>query len=300
MIETLLVFFGNNLIEFMTSMLAIALTLRYVSFRHSIRDEGYFSNFTRELAATIDEDKVKNVDISDIELYLDDMLGRVGQRMPERNLRKELRRDKNKKRENIKGEAISLKEFVGSKHGLISNIQNESSVFKTSVPPDFSQLTERVMNEDENWSKLWGVIPIDGITRILDVLPNLFIVLGVFGTFIGISMALPEIAKIDFNDLESSGNTLSLFVVNVTFAMKTSIAGIFFSIILTLLNTIFPIEASRDATFEKVENVLEALWYHLQTDNKNRHIENELKNIREIFEDAVEFYKSDPDKKKSA
>ena len=300
MIEVLLTFFGNNLIELMTSMLLIALTLRYFSYRHSIRDEGYFSNFTRELAATIDEDKIKNVDIDDIELYLDDMFGRVGQRMPERNLRKELRRDKSIKSEKQRGEAISLKEFVGSKHGLISNIQNESSVFKTPVPPNFSQLTERVMNEDENWSKLWGVIPIDGITRTLDVLPSLFIVLGVFGTFIGISTALPEIAKIDFSNLESSGDTLSLFVVNVTFAMKTSIAGIFFSIILTLLNTISPIEASRDATFEKVENVLEALWYHMQTDNKNRQIENELKTIREIFEGVVDYYKSDQSNKKSA
>jgi hypothetical protein len=303
MVEALLSFFGENLIEVMTSIMLVALTLRWVSYRHSKRDEGYFSNFTRELAATIDEDKVKSVEIKDVGFYLDDLLGRVNKRLPDRNLRKELSRDNRPSEQESastkKGEAISLKEYVGSKHGLIANIQNESAVFKTSVPPNFTQLTDRVMSQDENWSKLWGVIPIDGVTRILDVLPTLFIVLGVFGTFIGISMALPEIANIDFSNLEASGETLSTFVVNVTFAMKTSIAGIFFSIVLTLLNTIFPVDASRELTFEKVENVLQALWYHLQTDNSNRTVENELKTIRGIFQELWDEH-NNKSKKKSA
>ena len=292
MIELILNFFGDNLIEVMSSMMIVALSLRWITYRHSKRDEGYFSNFTRELSSTISEDKVKNVRIDDVGYYLTELLGKVNNKLPERNLRKELARDvrdnKSRTKSAKKGEAISLKEYVGSKHGLIANIQNEESVFKTSVPPNFTQLTERVMNEDENWSKLWGVIPIDGVTRVLDVLPTLFIVLGVFGTFIGISMALPEIAKIDFNNLEASGETLSIFVVNVTFAMKTSIAGIFFSIILTLLNTIIPVDATREVTFEKVENVLQALWYHLQTDNSNRAVEDELKAIRELMQAALQ------------
>ena len=288
MIELILTFFGDNLIELMVGMIIIALGLRWFSYRHSKKDEGYFSHFTRELAATIDEDKVKNISIDDMDFYLDDLLGRVNQKLPERNLRSEMTR----KKSSSQNDSISLKEFVGSKHGLISNIQNESSVFKTSVPPNFSQVTERIMNEDESWSKLWGVIPIDGITRILDVLPTLFIVLGVFGTFIGISMALPEIANIDFSNLEASGETLSSFVVNVTFAMKTSIAGIFFSIILTLLNTLFPIDATREVTFEKVENVLQALWYHMQTDNNTRTMEKELKAIREILVLATKSHKA--------
>ncbi len=176
MIELILSFFGDNLIEVMSSIMSIALILRWISYRHSKRDEGYFSNFTRELVATIDEDKIKNIEIDDVGDYLDDLLGRVNKRLPERNLRKELRRDSIKK-----GEAISLKEYVGSKHGLIANIQNESPVFKSSVPPNFTQLTDRVMNQDESWAKLWGVIPIDGVPRILDVLATLVIDVGLFG-----------------------------------------------------------------------------------------------------------------------
>ena len=94
-------------------------------------------------------------------------------------------------------------------------------------------------------------------------------------------------AKMDFANLEESGKSLSQFVVNVTFAMKTSIAGIFFSIILTILNTIFPIEVTRDRTFDKVETVFQTLWYHLNTDQNKKSAENELPKIRKTMEDLL-------------
>lgn len=295
MIELILSFFGNFLIEFMTSMIAIALALRWISFRHSKRDEAYFSHFTRELNSTIGEDKTKGVKNEDAEIYLNDILGRVNKKLPDRNLRADLAKRSTGSDNQRSDGGLSLKDYVGSKHGMIASIQNETSVFSSKVAPDFTQLTDRVMNDDENWSKILGYIPIDGVTRILDVLPTMFIVLGVFGTFIGISQALPEIAKIDFNNLEASGQTLTQFVINVTFAMKTSIAGIFFSIILTLLNTLFPIEATREGTFEKVENALQVLWYHLQTDTKKISMDKEIKAMRESIEAILNFMKGDKD-----
>lgn len=283
MIEYLLEHFGIYLIEIMSFMLITALVFRWISYRHSKKDEVYFSHFTRELNATIEEDKAKGTKSQDMDLYLNNILGRVHQKLPERNLRKDLKHRGERKKRN--GE-ISLKEYLGSKHAMIASIQNESNVFSSNVPPDFSQLTERVMNEDEHWSKIFGFVPIDGISRTLDILPTLFIILGVFGTFIGISLALPQIARIDFSNLETSGQTLTDFVINVTFAMKTSIAGIFYSITLTLLNTIFPIDATREQTFEKVETSLQTLWYHLHTEQSKSAAEKELfeisKTLREI------------------
>jgi len=271
----------------MSAMMAIALAVRYFSFTHSKRDEGYFSHFTRELSATIDKDKVEGVEIGNIDEYLDDILTRVNQRLPDRNLRKEMSPRKRRKTDKNSRESLTLHNYISSKYGLISNIQNEGDVFKTSTPPDFFQLTDRVMNEDENWSKLFNFVPVDGVVRVLDMLPTLFIILGVFGTFIGISMALPEIANINFDNLESSGDTLSEFVVNVTYAMRTSIAGIFFSIVLTLLNTLFPIEATREKTFQKVETVFESLWYHVQTDKNELDQKQELQAIRKVMESLL-------------
>ena len=58
--------------------------------------------------------------------------------------------------------------------------------------------------------------PNENISRLIDILPGLFVVLGIFGTFIGISMALPKIAQMDFNNLEGSGAILTEFVLNVS------------------------------------------------------------------------------------
>lgn len=280
-IDLLLGFFANYLMEFMTVLLGLALAARYVSYRHSRVDEAYFSQFTRELAATLNEDKTKGSGYQDDkEDYLVNILARVNNKLPERSLRASI----SKSTRSFSKESTSLKDYIGSKHGLIASIQGESSVFNSSTPPNFDQLTDRIMNEDENWSKIFGVIPVDGVTRLLDVLPTLFIIFGVFGTFIGISMALPEIAKIDFASLENSGETLSQFVVNVTFAMQTSVIGIFYSISLTLLNTFFPVEASRAKTFEKVENMMQLLWYHIHADTveDQRILKNILKAIEEM------------------
>jgi hypothetical protein len=301
MVDLILQFFSNFLIEFMSLLLGVALSLRWFSYTHSKRDEAYFSHFTRELSSTINEDKQKNVSVSDVESYLINLLGRVNQKLPHRNLRADLSKRKEKMDipEENSPQSVSLREYVGSKHGLIASIQNETSVFNTKTPPNFGQLTERVMNEDDNWSKLFGFMPIDGVTRILDVLPTIFIVLGVFGTFIGISMALPEIAAIDFSNLEASGDTLSQFVLKVTFAMKTSIAGIFFSIILTFLNTLFPIEATRESTFDKVENVMQVLWYHVQKDSNKKKSEELLNDLSEKLGQIVELLGSGAFKKAS-
>ena len=83
---------------------------------------------------------------------------------------------------------------------------------------------------------------------------------GIFGTFIGISMALPKIALIDFSNMEASGQILQEFVLNIAFAMKTSIAGILFSLIMTVLNTLAPVGGLRDKTFKKLSTSFEEIW----------------------------------------
>lgn len=266
MVELILSFFGTYLLEFMTVLLTSALIFRYLAFRHSKDDEAYYSIFTRELDMCIDEDKSKGIKIERVEGYLSNILGRVNQKLPTNSLR--FSNNKNiTGRDKDVDERLSLGEYVGSKHGLIASIQGESSIFNCQVPPDFTELTDRIMNDDKNWTKLYGHIPIEGVSRMIDILPSLFIVFGVFGTFIGIAMALPEIANIDFNNLEGSSETLTRFVINVAFAMKTSIAGIFFSLILTFLNTFFPIQDMRERTFKKVETSMQILWYHIQNDD---------------------------------
>ena len=75
---------------------------------------------------------------------------------------------------------------------------------------------------------------------------------------------------------ESSADTLMAFVLNVTYAMKTSIAGIFFSLVLTVLNTLFPIKQTRYRVFKKVEVSLQTLWYHIHTVQSEDHDQKDV------------------------
>ncbi|MGI4993072.1 hypothetical protein ACRXCV_10605 [Halobacteriovorax sp. GFR7] len=323
MIELVLGFFGTYLIEFMMGLLVSALVFRYLAYRHSKDDDAYYSRFTRELDAAIDDDKQKNIPIDDIDSYMSNLLGRVNAALPDNALRfsnnaniqnrhydgkeamQQQQREIDKEIDSSDGSSISLNQYIGSKHGLIASIHGESSVFKSTVPPNYTELTDRIMSDDKNWTKLYGHIPIDGASRMIDILPNLFIVFGVFGTFIGIAMALPEIAAIDFNNIEKSSDNLTRFVINVAFSMKTSIAGIFFSLILTFLNTLFPLPEKRYKIFKKVETSMQNLWYHLQRGNAKEQstmqgVLKVLQSIERYMREDAPIKKVDSDKKNVA
>ena len=267
-IDLVLDFFSNYLIEFMGALLVVGLFFRFGAYRRSKSDNAYYSSFTRELELNVERDKEEKKPVEEVDHYLSDVLGRVGKKLPDRSLRFGGGNDSSKSDDKEDGKKVlSLRDYVSGKQGLIINIQAESSVFKNQTQPNFTELTHRILSQDPNWTKVLKHFSIDGVTRMIDILPGLFIVFGVFGTFIGISMALPEIANIDFNDLDKSADTLMKFVLNVTYAMKTSIAGIFFSLILTVLNTLFPIKETRYRVFKKVETSLQMLWYHIHSLN---------------------------------
>jgi hypothetical protein len=113
-------------------------------------------------------------------------------------------------------------------------------------------------------------------------------------------MALPEIANIDFNNLETSGSTLTKFVLNTTFAMKTSIAGIFFSVILTMLNTFSPIKDVRGRIFKQIETTMHALWYHVQQSRGEQDsAESKLERLVVVLEKMYDVKYSDIKKDKA-
>lgn len=299
MIELVLSFFSNYLIEFMGGMLVLGLIFRFASYRSSKIDNAYYSSFTREIELNVEKDKEEGKSVGDIDHYISDILGRVGKKLPDRSVRFGGKKKEEQPKDEQDGKRVlSLRDYVSGKQGLITNIQAESSVFHHQTPPNFTELTHRIMSQDPDWTNVMKHFKIDGVTRMIDILPGLFIVFGVFGTFIGISMALPEIANIDFNDLDKSADTLMAFVLNVTYAMKTSIAGIFFSLILTVLNTMYPIKETRYRVFKKVETSLQMLWYHIaqdkQKDESEKVIFSKLLSVLERLE--LKLSKEDLDK----
>jgi hypothetical protein len=293
MIDVILSFFSNYLIETMGSILFCALFFRFFAYRSNKKDRIYYNTFTREIHRIIEQEKANRVSINNLEHYLSDFLGKISKKLPSRSLRSKKASSEQPQK------MMSLKDYVDGEKGLISSIQSESSVFYSKTPPNFNELTYRVLSHDQNWTKLFGHIPIVGISRMIDILPGIFIILGVFGTFIGIAMALPEIAQINFNDLDSSSDTLMKFVLNVTYAMKTSIAGIFFSLILTILNTLFPIKEKRGHIFRSIENAFELLWYHIHQETEDNDVKNAIMQLNKNFERLFDKLEKIPLKKVS-
>lgn len=264
MLDIVFNFFSNYLIEFMTSMLVVGLFFRFVGYRSSKVEDNYFSTFTSEIEKILMQHKEDDYQVNDVDKYLNNMLDDVKDKLPTRSVRNKMTEKHKEKAEEIGAQnVVSLRDYVKGDHSLFLGVKAEVASFKSKYPPNFNELTDRILEHDDNWNKLLGFFPFGPISRLIDILPGLFVVFGIFGTFIGISMALPQIAEIDFNNLEASGAILQNFVRSVTYAMKTSIAGIMFSLVTTFLNTIAPVTGLRRKTYKKVTNCFENIWHSI-------------------------------------
>jgi hypothetical protein len=256
--ELLMVISSAYLIKIMFVILVVALIFRAMAHRASKSDQLYYSTFSREIEKRVEKDDIAKITLHDIEGYIESLLDDVAASLPSRGVR--IKKSK-KAPEDSASRKVSVREYASGNQSLIHSLKSETNAFKAKQSPNFEQLTNRVMAKDTHWLNLYGLFPIDSVTRMIDVLPGIFIIIGIFGTFIGITSALPQIAAIDFNNISHSSGVLSLFVKDVSFAMRTSIAGIGFSLIISLLNTLYPIGSIRDKISRELEDSLEYLWY---------------------------------------
>lgn len=299
MINLLLKLSGDYLIEFMGLTFAICLALRWVAYFSSKRNDAYFSTLAREITISIEKDKEEKTQIKDIDQYVGQFFSRISDKLPNRSLRF-------KKESFSEGKkVVSIQGYLSGRENFVNILKAESGVFQCQTPPNFTELTQRILGQDQHWSTMLKKLPIDGVSRLIDIMPGLFIVFGVFGTFVGISLALPEIARIDLANIDASAETLSSFVSKTAYAMETSLAGIIFSVLLTVMNALVPIKDVRFRILKKVETSLQTLWYHIHFSNTQ---ENELNTIlkeltvvmKSLKSDKVESFPALPDSEEEA
>lgn len=261
----------------MSGLLVIGLFFRWAGHRQSKVEDAYFTSFTSEIEKVLLLQKEQNKKVEDVEPYLNELLNQVKDKLPTRSVRNKAAKKHNKKANQLgANNVVSLRDYVKGDQSLFLGIKSEAGTFKSKFPPNFNDLTDRILEHDDNWNKVLKIFPIGPISRLIDILPGLFVVFGIFGTFIGISMALPKIAQIDFNNLEASSGILMEFVLSVTYAMKTSIAGILFSLTTTFINTIAPVSGLRKKTYKKVSNTFENIWHAIHGEKS---IEQEMHEV---------------------
>lgn len=149
--------------------------------------------------------------------------------------------------------------------------------------PKFLEVAKSVFQGNPCFTKVFGFIPGAKFNDLLNILPGLFIIGGIFGTFLGIMKALPELSGMDLNDIEGTKLVMDTFLLKISFSMSTSIVGIILSVAMSLVNTIMSPEKVFISTIDNFENSLDNLW--------NQSSNNELPPIEEEFDehkDALE------------
>lgn len=100
--------------------------------------------------------------------------------------------------------------------------------------------------------------------NLLTILPGLFIIGGIFGTFLGITAGIPALKQMDPTNAAVAKSTMGFFLDNMAFSLNTSVLGIFFSVCLTVVNSVFSTKQLEKESVHKLEHGLELLWQETQ------------------------------------
>lgn len=133
--------------------------------------------------------------------------------------------------------------------------------------PKLLNITKATLQHNPCFNRVFGVLPMVGLNDLLSILPGLFVVAGILGTFVGIAGGLEGLGTMNLQDLEGSKNIMDRFLHEISFAMKSSIVGILFSLLSHVLNTILSPERSYVSMVDRFESALDLLWY--RSDNNN-------------------------------
>ena len=127
-------------------------------------------------------------------------------------------------------------------------------------PPKLINITKATFSKNPAFNRLFGLVPSIAVNDFLNVLPGLFVIGGIFGTFLGVMKGLPELSAMDLNDPEKTKLIMDHFLVEISLSMGASITGIFLSVMMTIINTIMSPERLFEDIVDRFENSLDLLW----------------------------------------
>ena len=105
-----------------------------------------------------------------------------------------------------------------------------------------------------------GIFSLSRTNDVLNILPSIFIVGGIFGTFLGIMKALPELTAMDITNAEASKVVIDSFLIKISFALSTSILGIVLSIIMSFMNALLSPTSTYVEIVDAFTSAAEILW----------------------------------------
>ena len=157
-----------------------------------------------------------------------------------------------------------------------------------SQQPDFQQISNNIFSSNPVFTRVFGLFSMSRSNEILNILPGIFIVAGIFGTFLGIMKALPELTGMDITDAAASKVVIDSFLIKISFALTTSILGIILSIIMSFLNTLFSPESTYMEIIDSFKSATEILW-NKSANNKIKDPSRKKTDRESDAEDAFEL-----------
>lgn len=126
--------------------------------------------------------------------------------------------------------------------------------------PNTFDASVQIFEKNPQFNAVFGYLPIGTFNEVLNILPGIFIVGGIFGTFLGIMAALPELGAMDLADIEKTKQVMDQFLVKMSYSMITSILGIILNVSLTIMNAFLNPNKVFVDIVERYNNSLETLW----------------------------------------
>lgn len=171
---------------------------------------------------------------------------------------------------------------------IVSDLLRQMRYLKWGERPKFLEIANNSLRNNPCFNKVFGIIPVSRFNDFLNTIPGLFIVAGIFGTFLGIMKALPELGGMNLADVEASKLVMDNFLLKISFSMSTSIIGIILSVSMGIVNTFFSCEKVYMETIERLESDMDVLW-NMSESNK---LPNEIENF-DAERDPIEVLSED-------
>ncbi len=175
---------------------------------------------------------------------------------------------------------------------IVRDTEKQVKYFRYDIHrPKMIEVSKLIFQNNPCFNKIFGILPIVTVNEIVSLLPGMIIIMGIFGTFVGIMEALPKVSQMDIADPESSKMVMDAFLMTISHSMKTAILGIFLSIFSTIINSIFnPVRVFVNS-IERFENSMDMIWNACD----NNKLPSEIENFNEhrdpmeaLAEDALE------------
>lgn len=145
---------------------------------------------------------------------------------------------------------------------LVKDVLKQLRYLKWSKEtPKLQHITRATLHHNPCFNKVFGILPMTAVNDIISIMPGLFVVAGILGTFLGIKGGLVQLGGMDMADIENTKTLMDSFLHEIGFAMASSIVGIAFSLSLHLLNVSMSPERVFVSLVDRFESSMDLLWY---------------------------------------